>query len=156
MQVRKYVALAVSAVALAGGILATPAVASASAPAPETAVSGQNVSVMAVNNLGLSRQQARYVQCYLRVESTYNGAIDGLLGSGSWAAMQRELAAYWGYPANQIDGIVGPNTIRALQRMLAYGWDYNAGIDGDAGPGTRAAFKRFANDQYWYYTHCYK
>lgn len=114
-------------------------------------VSPPDVSVLAVNNLGLSGQQARYVQCFLRTHpANYTGAIDGQLGTNSWKAMQRWLAEYWNYN-DSIDGIVGPNTIRALQRMLAFGWGYTDPIDGIAGPDTRAAFKRFANEMSVFY-----
>jgi lysozyme family protein len=118
----------------------------AASPAPAAPVSAQDVSPLVVNNLGLSSQQAKNVQCFLRTSpASYTGAIDGQLGTNSWKAMQRWLARYWDYN-DSIDGIVGPNTIRALQRMLAFGWGYTDSIDGIAGPNTRAAFKRFAND----------
>ncbi|MEV1008640.1 peptidoglycan-binding domain-containing protein [Streptomyces sp. NPDC049881] len=149
-------ARSVAGVALVIGITAgglAGAGAGFAAPQPTAgagAAEAGDVGVRAVNNLGLSTQQAKYVQCFLRVESTYTGAIDGALGKGSWAAMQRHLAAYWGYPANQIDGAVGPNTLKALQRMLAYGYGYSGSIDGLDGPKTRAAFARFANDQRGY------
>ncbi|MER7667261.1 peptidoglycan-binding protein [Kitasatospora sp. NPDC096128] len=124
----------------------------ASRPAVRPAASAQDASILAVNNLGLSSQQAMNVQCFLTQDpADYTDAIDGQLGPNSWKAMQRWLAEYWNYPRNQIDGIVGSNTIKALQRMLAFGWGYTGGIDGDAGPGTRAAFKRFANDMSGFY-----
>jgi peptidoglycan hydrolase-like protein with peptidoglycan-binding domain len=40
--------------------------------------------------------------------------------------------------------VVGSGTVKALQRMLADSWGYTGGIDGVAGSGTQAAFKRFA------------
>ncbi|MFF2073629.1 peptidoglycan-binding protein [Kitasatospora sp. NPDC058162] len=136
----------------AGGVAGASAGFAATQSAVRPAASVQNVTVLAVNNLGLSSQQAMNVQCFLTQDpANYNDAIDGQLGPNSWKAMQRWLAAYWNYPSNQIDGVVGPNTVKALQRMLAYGWGYTGGIDGDAGTGTRAAFKRFADDMSGFY-----
>ncbi|GAB2894863.1 hypothetical protein GCM10027074_73310 [Streptomyces deserti] len=130
----------------AGGLAGTSAAFADTAPAQQHKVSSE-LTVLAVNNLGLNNQQAKNVQCFLKRDDTarYRDAIDGLLGTNSWKAFQRFLAKYWDYN-DRIDGDPGPNTVRALQRMLAHGWDYNDRIDGDPGPNTRAAFKRFAND----------
>ncbi|KUL22497.1 peptidoglycan-binding domain-containing protein [Streptomyces regalis] len=141
-----------AAVGIAAGSLAGAGTAFAdTAQTTKPAVSAQDISVLAVNNLGLSSQQAKNTQCFLRTApARYTGAIDGLLGTESWKAMQRWLKEYWRY-RDSIDGIVGRNTIMALQRMLAHGWDYNGAIDGIAGSGTKAAFKRFANEMSVFY-----
>lgn len=115
------------------------------APTSESVASSEDVVPLAVVNLGLSTTQAKYVQCWLRANWGYTGAIDGLLGTNSWKAFQRNLKAHWGY-TGPIDGIVGSGTIKALQRLLKYGgWGYTGPIDGIAGSGTQAAFKRFAD-----------
>ncbi|MEU9877489.1 peptidoglycan-binding domain-containing protein [Streptomyces phaeochromogenes] len=130
----------------AGGLAGSGAAFADSAPAVKPAVSAQDVTILATNNLGLSSQQAKNMQCFLRIApASYTGAIDGLLGTNSWKAYQRWLKEYWGY-TGAIDGIVGPNTIKALQRKLAFNWGYTGAIDGIAGSGTQAAFKRLAND----------
>lgn len=117
----------------------------ASEPASQSAASSEAVVPLAVVNLGLSTTQAKYVQCWLKANWGYTGAIDGLLGTNSWKAFQRNLKAHWGY-TGPIDGIVGSGTVSALQRLLKYGgWGYTGPIDGIAGPGTQEAFKRFAN-----------
>lgn len=135
----------------AGGLATASASVAASQPASKPAVSAQTASILATQNFGLSSQQAKNVQCFMRdAPASYTGAIDGLLGTNSWKAMQRHLKAYWNY-TDSIDGDPGPNTIKALQRMLAFGWGYTSGIDGVAGSGTRAAFARFANDMSVFY-----
>jgi lysozyme family protein len=134
------VGLAAGTVAAAGTSFAAPQ------PAAKSAVSAQDVSVLAVNNLGLSNRQAKNVQCWLKNGGWgYTGDIDGLLGTNSWKAYQGFLTDY-GYPSDEIDGAVGPNTIKALQRQLKRdGWGYNGDIDGIAGTKTKEAFKRYAN-----------
>jgi hypothetical protein len=139
----------VSAVAVAGiaaGGLATAGT-SVAASAPPASVRTAGVGVLATQNFGLSVQQAKNVQCFMRgsAAADYHGNIDGQLGTVSWKGIQRFLKANWNYN-DGIDGDPGPNTVKALQRMLASGWDYNGRIDGDAGTATRAAFARFAND----------
>jgi lysozyme family protein len=129
-------------VGLAAGSLATAGTAFAAADT-KPAVSSE-VSVLAVNNLGLTVAEAKKVQEWLKQYWGYTGAIDGQLGTNSWKAFQRCLKQYWGY-TGEIDGIVGPNTIKALQRLLKDSWGYTGPIDGIAGAGTKAAFKRFAN-----------
>ncbi|MFG2790629.1 peptidoglycan-binding protein [Streptomyces sp. NPDC048419] len=139
---------AAAVIGLAAGGLATAGT-SFAAPA-QTAQTG-SVSILATHNFGLSSQQAKNVQCFMRgAPASYTGSIDGQLGTNSWKAMQRHLKAYWNY-TDSIDGDPGPNTIKALQRMLAFGWNYTDKIDGDAGPNTQAAFKRFANDMSVFY-----
>ncbi|MFJ8537335.1 peptidoglycan-binding protein [Streptomyces sp. NPDC093591] len=135
------VGLAAGTVAAAGTGFA------ASQPAAEPAVSSQSITVQAVQNFGLSSQQAKNVQCFLKQDDTakYRDSIDGKLGTNSWKAFQRFFKKYWDYN-DTIDGDPGPNTVMSLQRMLKHGWDYRDRIDGDPGPNTRAAFKRFAND----------
>ncbi|MFJ6360827.1 peptidoglycan-binding protein [Streptomyces globisporus] len=114
----------------------------ASPQAAETAASTQDVSVAAVNNLGLSRAQAKNVQRALKARWGYNDAVDGQLGTNSWKAMQRFLKKKYSYK-DSIDGIVGPNTVTALQRYLYY-FGYNGYLDGIAGSETRAAFKNMS------------
>jgi lysozyme family protein len=128
---------------IAAGTLAGAGAATAE-PVSKPAVSSQDVSVLAVNNLGLTTAEAKKVQNWLKQYWGYTGAIDGQLGTNSWKAFQRCLKQYWGYN-DAIDGIVGPNTIKALQRLLKDSWGYTGAIDGIAGAGTKAAFKRFAN-----------
>lgn len=129
-------------VGLAAGSLATAGTGFAAADTKPAA--GSEVSVLAVNNLGLTVAEAKKVQDWLKQYWGYTGAIDGQLGTNSWKAFQRCLKQYWGY-TGEIDGIVGPNTIKALQRLLKDSWGYTGPIDGIAGAGTKAAFKRFAN-----------
>jgi lysozyme family protein len=102
------------------------------------------VSVLAVNNLGLTTEEAKKAQRVLTDRWGYTGEIDGLLGTNSWKAMQKWLVN-WGYPSDDIDGIVGPNTVKALQKWLKARYGYTGAIDGIAGSGTKAAFKRMAN-----------
>jgi peptidoglycan hydrolase-like protein with peptidoglycan-binding domain len=130
-------------VGLAAGGLATAGTSFAAQDVKPAVRSG--VSVLAVNNLGLSTTEARYVQCWLQDYWDYNGALDGQLGTNSWKAMQRNLQKHWGYD-DSIDGIVGKNTIMALQRSMKAHQGYDGEIDGIAGPKTKAAFKRFAAD----------
>ncbi|WP_338118480.1 peptidoglycan-binding domain-containing protein [Streptomyces coryli] len=134
-----------SATAVAGiaaGSLAGAGPALAASP-PATAASAQDVSVLAVNNLGLEPAQAKKWQCWLRRTGYNPGTIDGLLGTASWKAAQRKFNDM-GLGAGTPDGVVGPNTIRALQRYLN---KYNAGldVDGIAGPQTRFAFALYAS-----------
>ncbi|MFE5894028.1 peptidoglycan-binding protein [Streptomyces sp. NPDC002285] len=136
--------VSVSAViGLAAGSLATAGT-SFAAPDTQPAVSSE-VSVLAVNNLGLTAAEAKKVQGWLKQYWGYTGAIDGQLGTNSWKAFQRCLKEYWGY-TGAIDGIVGSGTIKALQRLLQH-YGYTGAIDGIAGSGTRAAFKNFANSR---------
>lgn len=137
-----------AAPAPAAGTGAGTAVNTPSATSATSATSG-SFAPQAVVNLGLSRTDARYLQCYLRNHWGYTDAIDGLLGTNSWKAMQRRLVV-WGYD-DAIDGDPGPNTIRALQRLLKAHWSYTGAIDGIAGPKTRAAFQHMASN---YHTQC--
>ncbi|MFB4195989.1 peptidoglycan-binding domain-containing protein [Streptomyces carpaticus] len=134
--------------ALSAGGLVTAGTAGADQQRQQTVAVTESVAPLAVVNLGLSTQQAKNVQCFLKNGGWgYSGAIDGQLGTNSWKAMQNRLSSGYGYPSNQIDGIVGPNTVKALQRLLADKWGYTGAIDGIAGPATQAAFKRYANGQ---------
>ncbi|WRZ88297.1 peptidoglycan-binding protein [Streptomyces sp. NBC_01007] len=135
---------ATAAVGIAVGSL-TGASAAFSAPqSAAAAVSTQSVTVLAVNNLGLTTSEAKSVQCYVRDGGFSPGAIDGQLGTNSWKAWQGFLNAA-GFNAGTVDGEVGPNTIRGLQRFLVYvGYD-TGGIDGVAGTKTRAAWKAFSH-----------
>lgn len=135
-----------AAVGIAAGSLAGAGTAFAdSAQTTKPAVSAQDVSVLAVNNLGLTAAEAKKVQGWLKEYWGYTGAIDGKLGTNSWKAFQRCLKEYWGY-TGPIDGIVGEGTIKALQRLLK-NYGYDGAIDGIAGAKTKAAFKKFANSR---------
>ncbi|MFE0691866.1 peptidoglycan-binding protein [Streptomyces xiamenensis] len=125
--------------AISGGSLS----AAVAAPAENRAVAGDSIAPLAVNNLGLTVDEAKHIQRVLTDHYGYTGPIDGLLGIDSWKGMQRFLAKSYGYD-DAIDGIVGPNTIKALQRYLASRYAYTGAIDGIAGPATTAAFKRMA------------
>ncbi|MGW0839032.1 peptidoglycan-binding protein [Streptomyces sp. NPDC002787] len=125
----------------AGSLAGAGAGFAASAPAAKPAVNSEAVAPLAVVNLGLSTAQAQDVQRWLARYWGYTGAIDGLLGTHSWMAFQRNLRN-WGY-TGEIDGVVGGGTISALQRLLRH-WGYTGPIDGIAGEGTQAAFKAFA------------
>ncbi|MFE5819461.1 peptidoglycan-binding protein [Streptomyces sp. NPDC056479] len=129
-------------VGLAAGSLVTAGTSVAASDAKPAV--GSEISVLAVNNLGLTTEEAKKVQRVLKDNWGYTGEIDGLLGTNSWKAMQKWLT-HWGYPGDQIDGIVGPNTVKALQKWLKARYGYTGEIDGIAGSGTKAAFKRMAN-----------
>ncbi|MGA5197365.1 peptidoglycan-binding protein [Streptomyces exfoliatus] len=136
----------VSATAVVGLAIGTLAGAgtsfAASEPAARPAVSAEAFGTLATNNLGLSETQAKHLQRWLALHYGYTGAIDGLLGTNSWKAMQTHLR---NWDSNlSIDGIPGPRTIRALQLSLR-GYGYSGPIDGIAGPDTRAAFARYVN-----------
>ncbi|MFH8724631.1 peptidoglycan-binding protein [Streptomyces termitum] len=127
-------------IGIAAGSFALAAPATAAAPAaPRTAV----VAVTAVNNLGLTQNQAKGVQCFLDGSIYGNFVIDGYLGTESWKGIQRWLNNEWGQNLS-VDGAVGPQTIKGLQYFLKYGnWGYTGALDGVAGPETQAAFARF-------------
>ncbi|MFD4167326.1 hypothetical protein ACFWQ1_04635 [Streptomyces albidoflavus] len=98
-------------------------------------------------NLGLDKQGAKRIQRWILTMYGYNGAIDGVLGTSSWKATQRYLATWPGQPApykGKLDGIVGPKTIVALQANLKKFHGYTGALDGIAGNGTKAAFRRKA------------
>ncbi len=129
----------------AGTVAAAGTGFAASQPAAKPAVSAQDVSVLAVNNLGLNTARAKNWQCWLRDRGYNPGTIDGQLGTNSWKAAQRLLNAR-GHNAGDVDGAVGPNTIRALQKYLnTFGdiFGYHLDVDGIAGPETRSAFWKF-------------
>ncbi|MBT2419078.1 peptidoglycan-binding protein [Streptomyces sp. ISL-22] len=129
-------------VGLAAGTVAAAGTSFAASPqATKAAVSAQDVSVLAVNNLGLNTERAKNWQCWLRDWNYNPGTIDGQLGTNSWKAAQRFLNDR-GHNAGTVDGALGPNTIRALQRYLNT-FGYGLAVDGDAGPATRAAFWDF-------------
>ncbi|WP_030737144.1 peptidoglycan-binding domain-containing protein [Streptomyces sp. NRRL F-2890] len=135
---------ATAAIAVGAGSLATAGTAVA-APSEKQTVATAEVAPLAVVNLGLTINQAKNVQSYLKVYYGYTGAVDGQLGTQSWKAMQRMLRSY-GY-SGAIDGIVGGGTIQSLQRLLRTA-GYDGPIDGLAGPGTQAAFKTWAINLY--------
>ncbi|MEV8315030.1 peptidoglycan-binding domain-containing protein [Streptomyces sp. NPDC059900] len=126
------IGIATGSLAGAGASLAAPQ------PGARTAAATQEVSVLAVNNLGLSTWQAQQWQCFLDDQGFDPGTIDGKLGTSSWRAAQKAFNA-WQLEAGRVDGIVGPDTIKALQRFLG------VPVDGIAGPQTKKAFKDFAN-----------
>ncbi|MEU6291712.1 peptidoglycan-binding domain-containing protein [Streptomyces sp. NPDC005047] len=136
---RTLVAVTAAAGIAAGGLATAGTAMADTSPAPRSAVT----AVAAYNNLGLTRNQATGVQCFLNTSPTVNLDEDGYLGPKSWEAMQEFLNRSWGQ--NLVtDGIVGPATIKGLQYFLKHGnWGYTGKIDGIAGEGTRAAFARF-------------
>ena len=120
--------------------------------------------------LGASQAHARVsadtaaLQVALRAKGLYGGAVDGIAGPGTRAAV-RALQARRGLA---VDGIAGPRTRRALGRrgrprlgaralrVPARGWDVAAlqfllarhgfpsgPVDGGLGAGTDAALRRF-------------
>ncbi|GAA2277966.1 hypothetical protein GCM10010145_58760 [Streptomyces ruber] len=123
----------------AGSLAGASAGFAAPRPAAAPAVSSQDPTVLAVNNLGLSVSQAKRWQCFLRSYDFNPGTIDGQLGTNSWKAAQRFFNYYDLYVnrALTVDGIVGPETIKALQNFLG------VATDGIAGPDTRTAFADF-------------
>lgn len=130
-------------VGLAAGGLATAGT-SFAAQDVKPAVNSE-VTILAVNNLGLNTERAKNWQCWLRDRGYSPGTIDGQLGTNSWKAAQRLLNAR-GHNAGEVDGVVGPNTIRALQKYLnTFGdiFGYHLDVDGIAGPETRSAFSKF-------------
>jgi lysozyme family protein len=137
----------VSVTALVGittaSLITASAAFAASAPATRPAVTSEPVSVLAVNNLGLTTGEAENVQNWMKQYWGYTGPIDGRLGTESWKAFQRFLKEHWGY-TGPLDGEVERGTVVALQRFLAAEWGLST-VDGMLGAETRAAFKRFAN-----------
>ncbi|MGW3730356.1 peptidoglycan-binding domain-containing protein [Streptomyces sp. NPDC000851] len=135
---------ATTAVGIAAGSLALAATSAAASETPtKQVVSAEAYAPLATQNFGLSEDEAKGLQGWLKRVWGYEGEIDGKLGTNSWKAMQRLLKEHHGYN-DAIDGIPGTNTVKALQRLLRH-YDYTGDIDGIAGPETRAAFKRFAN-----------
>ncbi|MEV7755633.1 peptidoglycan-binding domain-containing protein [Streptomyces griseofuscus] len=124
----------------AGSLAGAGASFAASQPTAKPAVSAQRVSILAVNNLGLTTTQARHWQCELRYYHFNPGTIDGQLGTDSWKAAQNLFNnGYYADKPLTVDGIVGTETIKALQNYLnAEGW--NLTVDGVAGSKTRDAF----------------
>jgi lysozyme family protein len=122
----------------AGSLAGASAGFAASQPAAMPAASNQRVSILAVNNLGLTTTQARHWQCYVLLVGYDPGTIDGQLGTKSWKAAQKMFADAEWYKG-PIDGIVGSETIKALQRFLN-NVRYHLTVDGIAGPETKAAF----------------
>lgn len=128
----------------AGSLTGASTVFAASQPAARPATSHQGISVLAVNNLGLTTTQAKHWQCHLRKEGFDPGATDGQLGTDSWKAAQRYFnwrGEYYDGPLT-VDGVVGPETIKSLQMYLNYEF-YHLRVDGVAGPETKAAFADF-------------
>jgi peptidoglycan hydrolase-like protein with peptidoglycan-binding domain len=144
---RTLVSVTALVTALLGVTTASLAGASAAVAVPEPAakqtVASGPVSVLAVNNLGLTTVEAANVQNWLKRYWGYTGPIDGRLGTESWRAFQRFLRAEWGY-TGPLDGKVQGATVVTLQRFLAAEWGLPV-VDGIIGVETRAAFKRFAN-----------
>ncbi|MBA9050511.1 MULTISPECIES: peptidoglycan-binding domain-containing protein [Streptomyces] len=125
----------------AGGLAGASASFATSQPTAKPAVSVQHVSILAVNNLGLTTTQAKHWQCELRMYHFDPGTIDGQLGTNSWKAAQKLFneGLYYVDKPLVVDGIVGTETIKALQSYLnSEGWGLT--VDGVAGSETRAAF----------------
>ncbi|MFH8453737.1 peptidoglycan-binding protein [Streptomyces fungicidicus] len=142
--ITKALVAATAAVGIAAGGLATAGTAAA-APAPVQQSAGAEAGTLAVVNLGLSTNQAKRWQCWLRDLGYKPGTIDGQLGTQSWKAAQTFFTPQRFY-SGPIDGIVGPGTIQALQRYLnSRGLGYNLDVDGIAGVRTQAAFADYAD-----------
>ncbi|MFE2011333.1 peptidoglycan-binding protein [Streptomyces sp. NPDC059491] len=134
-----------AAIGIAAGTLALATPGMAATPAAPRAAA---VSASAVNNLGLTQNQAKGVQCFLDGSIYGNFVIDGYLGTESWKGIQRWLNNEWGQNLS-VDGEVGPQTIKGLQHFLKNGgWGYTGALDGVAGAGTQAAFARFGTSTY--------
>lgn len=145
---------AATIVGLAAGSLAGATVSSAasepstnsaaSEPTTRPAASTQDVSVLAVKNLGLTVARAKNWQCFLTRTGYEPWEHNGLLGTDSWKAAQRMFNArgYSGGSSLVVDGVVGPYTIRALQRFLN-DFGFGLAVDGIVGPRTVDAFWEF-------------
>ncbi|GAA2710574.1 MULTISPECIES: peptidoglycan-binding domain-containing protein [Streptomyces] len=138
---RNLVVIAATVSALGLPLAGASAAFAATQPAATPVASAQNVSILAVNNLGLDTRHAKNWQTYLRDSGYDPGTIDGQLGPNSWKAAQRMFNDR-GYRAGAVDGQVGPNTLRALQRFLN-DFGYGLDVDGIVGPKTKAAFWDF-------------
>ncbi|AXL89249.1 hypothetical protein C4J65_13725 [Streptomyces sp. CB09001] len=133
-----------TAAAIAGGGLAAAGTAGA-VPAPTQRSASPEVAPLAVVNLGLTTTQAKKWQCWLRDLGYKPGTIDGQLGTTSWKAAQTFFTPQRFY-SGPIDGIVGSGTVAALQRYLnSRGYGYNLSVDGIAGARTQAAFADYAD-----------
>ncbi|WP_229916588.1 peptidoglycan-binding domain-containing protein [Streptomyces fructofermentans] len=138
-------ASAAAVIGLAAGSLAgATAVSAASESTAKPAASTQDVSVLAVNNLGLNIARAKNWQCFLTRDGFEPWEHNGMLGKDSWRAAQRMFNArgFSGDTRLVVDGDVGKYTIKALQRYLnSYG--FGLAVDGIAGPRTTDAFWEF-------------
>ncbi|MFE6288090.1 peptidoglycan-binding protein [Streptomyces sp. NPDC057877] len=136
---------AATVIGLATGSLAGATISSAaSEPTAKPTASTQDVSVLAVNNLGLTVSRAKNWQCFLARSGFQTWEHNGLLGTDSWKAAQRLFNAqgFYGSTRLVVDGVVGPYTIKALQRFLN-SFGYRLVVDGIAGDRTTAAFWEF-------------
>ncbi|MBZ6202041.1 peptidoglycan-binding domain-containing protein [Streptomyces olivaceus] len=131
--------------AIGAGSLAGATVSSAaSEPAARPAAGTQEVSVLAVNNLGLTVGRAKSWQCFMTRSGYEPWEHAGHLGTDSWKAAQRMFNArgFSGKSKLVVDGVVGPLTIKALQRFLN-DFGFGLAVDGIAGKRTTAAFYEF-------------
>ncbi|MEV0220942.1 peptidoglycan-binding domain-containing protein [Streptomyces sp. NPDC050704] len=136
---------AATIIGLAAGSLAGATVSSAaSEPTARPAASTQDVSVLAVNNLGLTVGRAKNWQCFLTRMGYPTYEHNGLLGKDSWKAAQRMFnrRGFNGGTSLVVDGIVGRYTIKALQRYLNT-FGFGLAVDGIVGPKTLDAFWEF-------------
>ncbi|WP_399887126.1 peptidoglycan-binding domain-containing protein [Streptomyces sp. BBFR51] len=138
---RALVSVTTAAGIAVGGLAAASTATAAPEPAQQRTASAGAVSVLAVNNLGLSTGPAREWQRHLLKYGYNPGKLDGLLGTQSWKAAQDYLN-HMGFRAGTVDGIVGPDTIRALQRFLNHE-GFHLVVDGVAGAQTKAAFRHY-------------
>ncbi|MCQ0021833.1 peptidoglycan-binding protein [Streptomyces somaliensis DSM 40738] len=122
----------------AGGLAGASASSAAAASHAKLAVVTQEALVQS-NNLGLNTERAMNWQRWLKHLGQNPGTIDGILGSDSWKAAQREF----GFTGSDVDGIVGPKTIKGLQKHLNYWGGYGLAEDGVFGSATKAAFWDF-------------
>lgn len=111
---------AAAVIGLAAGSLAGAAVSSAAAePTARPAASTQDVSPLAVNNLGQTVARAKNWQCFLARSGYEPWEHNGLLGTDSWKAAQRMFNArgFNGGTRLDVDGVVGPKTRDAFSEF---------------------------------------
>jgi murein DD-endopeptidase len=86
------------------------------------------------------------MQTWLKITASYTGPVDGVPGTGTYAALQRAMRAY-GY-TGPIDGVMGTSSWMAVQRLAATR-GYTGPVDGAMGPNSWRGFAAFLNDDKW-------
>lgn len=132
--------IGLTAVSLAGATVSSAASESTAKPAAGT----QDVSILAVNNLGLTVGRAKNWQCFLTRSGYEPWEHNGHLGTDSWKAAQRMFnkRGFNGGTRLVVDGVVGYYTVKALQRFLN-SFGFRLAVDGIVGDKTTAAFWEF-------------
>ena len=122
------------------------------------------VAALALPAAGQAGADVAALQVALRIHGAHKGAVDGIFGPETRAAIRRFQRAH----GLEVDGVVGPRTRRALGRFArhrlgsrllrggTYGWDVAAlqylltrceldvgAIDGDFGAHTHSAVVRY-------------